>query len=65
MPVFSALVMPSALMVFLLMPFGWEGPALKLMGLSLDFIIYTANWVADLKGSVSHIKSAPGFVIGL
>ena len=65
MPVFSALVMPAALMVFLLMPFGWEGPALKVMGLSLDFILYTANAVADLKGSVSHIRSAPGFVIGL
>ncbi len=65
MPVFTAIVMPAALMSFLLMPFGAEAFGLKIMGAGLDFILVIAYWVTDLKGAISHIRSAPGFVIGL
>lgn len=51
MPVMSFIVMPFALMAMLLMPFGLDGPFLKVMGygmsMTIDIAKYVAAWGGD------------------
>lgn len=46
MPVVSTLIMPPAVAAGVLMPFGLEGPALKLMGQGVAIMIAVARWVS-------------------
>lgn len=47
MPVFSALVMPPAVLALVLMPFDLEAPALELMGQGVGMVTAIAKWFAD------------------
>lgn len=47
MPVVSLMVMPGALFGALLMPFGLEGPGLRLMGTGIDLTLAIASWIAE------------------
>lgn len=57
-PVTAFLVMPAGLAALLLMPLGWERPALWLMGQGTRLVLATAHAVAGLPGAVWHL---PGF----
>ncbi|WP_306154419.1 ComEC/Rec2 family competence protein [Roseovarius sp. MMSF_3281] len=50
-PLMGVLVMPAAVLAACLMPFGWEGPALWVMGLGLEWILGVAHWVSNLDGA--------------
>jgi len=52
-------IMPCALLAFALMPLGWEGPLLWLMGLGLDLVIAVAEAVAAWPGAVLAVPAMP------
>lgn len=47
MPLVSALVMPSALLGVVLVPFGLDGPAFRLMGWSIELVLVVAGWFSE------------------
>jgi competence protein ComEC len=55
MPVISAISMPAGLLALLAMPFGFDGPLWRLMGVGIDWMIFVSLWVAHLPGAVGHI----------
>jgi competence protein ComEC len=61
MPVISALSMPAGLLALVAMPFGFDGPLWRLMGVGIDWMVMVATWVAHLPGAVGHI---PAFGMG-
>lgn len=60
-PIFSFWVMPAGVLAMVLMPMGLEAPPLWLMNLGLDVLLWFADWVASLPGSVVH-PVAPGAI---
>ncbi|WP_415402658.1 ComEC/Rec2 family competence protein [Tateyamaria sp. SN3-11] len=56
-PLMGALVIPAAVLALALAPVGGEAIGLWLMGLGLQWILWVADWVANLDG-------ARGFVAG-
>jgi ComEC/Rec2-related protein len=48
MPVVSLVVMPSAVLAGVLMPFGLDGPALDLMGWGIGVMLAIARWLAEM-----------------
>jgi ComEC/Rec2-related protein len=50
MPVISFVVMPTALLALLAMPFGLDEPLIRIMGYGLDFVIAVAKWIAAQGG---------------
>lgn len=65
MPIFTFIAMPAGFLAVLLMPFGMEGFALRIMGWGLDYVLYIANWVSNMNQAVLHIKGANGLVAAL
>ena len=63
MPVMGFWVMPCAALAVILMPLGWDAPALKLMGYGIDVMLVMGRWVSGLPGAVSHVAAMP--VMGL
>ena len=61
MPVISAVSMPAGLLALLAMPFGFDAPLWRLMGVGVDWMIMVALWVAHLPGAVGRI---PAFGVG-
>ncbi len=61
MPVISAVSMPAGLLALVAMPFGFDGPLWRLMGLGIDWMTMVALWVAGLPGAVGRI---PAFGVG-
>ena len=57
MPVISAVSMPAGLLALLAMPFGFDAPLWRLMGLGIDWMITVAEWVAHLPGAVGRIAA--------
>jgi competence protein ComEC len=53
--------MPSGLLALLALPFGFDGPVWRVMGLGIDWMTAVAVWVASLPGAVGRI---PAFGIG-
>jgi competence protein ComEC len=51
-PLVSLLIMPMALLSLLAMPFGLEAWPLKAMGLGIELMVATGNWVASFPGAV-------------
>ena len=58
-PLMGLLVMPSAVLAMLLMPFGLEGGALWIMGQGIAWILWVAHWVAGLPAARGTVPS-PG-----
>ncbi len=56
-PAVNLVIMPAALVTLILMPFGLEWLSLPVMGLGIDFMTWTAYWVAALPGAVSAIPA--------
>jgi competence protein ComEC len=57
MPIVSIWIMPSGLLAIVAMPFGFDGPLWRLMGLGIDWMTTVALWVASLPGAVGRIAA--------
>ena len=57
MPIVSVLVMPAGLLALLAMPFGFDAPLWRLMGLGIDWMIWVALFVAGLPGAVGRMAA--------
>jgi competence protein ComEC len=57
MPVVSALVMPTGILGVIAIPFGFDAPCWKLMGLGIDWMIIVVMWVAQLPGALGRIHA--------
>jgi competence protein ComEC len=57
MPVISAVGMPAGLLALAAMPFGFDAPLWRLMGLAIDWMVAVALWVAGLPGAVGHVAA--------
>src|SRR6202035_1682975 len=57
MPLISAISMPAGLLALLAMPFGFDGPLWRLMGVGIDWMVTVALWVANLPGAVGHVSA--------
>ena len=57
MPVISAVSMPAGLLARLAMPFGFDAPLWRLMGVGIDWMVMVALWVAHLPGAVGRISA--------
>ncbi len=61
MPIVSVWVMPAGLLALVAMPFGFDGPLWRLMGVGIEWMNAIALWVAGLPGAVGRI---PAFGVG-
>lgn len=59
LPIVSVVVMPAALAVLVLMPFGLDGPALWVMGKGVDAMLWVAHIVSSWNGADRMIATAP------
>lgn len=59
LPIVSAVVMPAALAVLVLMPFGLDAPALWVMGQGVDAMLWVAHVVSGWNGADRLVASAP------
>src|SRR4029077_19937297 len=57
MPVVSIWVMPAGLLALLALPFGFDAPLWKLMGLRIDWVIWGGLFRADLPGAVGRMTA--------
>ena len=62
-PAMGLMVMPGGAMAALLAPFGLAGPALWVMGLGSAWILFVADWIAGLDGSVTAIPTPSSLVL--
>ncbi len=59
MPVMGFWVMPAAALSVALMPFGWDAPALWLLGQGIAVMVAMGHWVSGLPGAVSLAPAMP------
>ena len=57
MHIVSLVAMPSGILALVALPFGFDGPLWRLMGLGIDWMIAVALWVASLPGAVGRIAA--------
>lgn len=57
MPLVGTIVMPAALIAFLLMPLGLDGPALWVMGFGIEGVLWAAHLVAGWQGATVEIAA--------
>jgi competence protein ComEC len=57
MPVVSAWVMPVGLLGLILVPFGFDAPLWRMMGLGIEWMIGVASWVSALPGAVGRVTA--------
>lgn len=57
MPVVSAWVMPMGILGAIVLPFGFDGVFWKLMGEGIGWMIFVAQWVANLPGAVGRVSA--------
>lgn len=62
-PLTGAVIMPSAIAAFILMPFGLERLALWPLGWGVQWVIEIAYWVSGLPGAVMAVGQAPDAVL--
>ncbi|MTI09105.1 ComEC/Rec2 family competence protein [Curvivirga aplysinae] len=64
-PLMGLIVMPSALLAFVLMPFGLEIIGLYGMDFGLTIILKIASWVTQLDGAVIQIAQYDGIILAI
>jgi competence protein ComEC len=57
MPIVSAWVMPSGLLALVALPFGFDAPLWRLMGLGIDWMVAVALFVAGLPGALGRMAA--------
>ncbi len=65
MPVFTLAVMPLAIISLISMSVGLEAIPLAAMGWSLDYILRSADWVANMEGALFYAPSAHSYMLPL
>lgn len=63
-PLVSFWIMPLAMIVFVLTPFGLEGFALTAMVWGVDLLIAIAEWIASWPNAVGHVAAMPAWALG-
>ena len=58
-PLLGAIVLPFGALAILLMPLGWESPALFVMGWGLRWIRGVAEWTSSLPDAVYRVEQPP------
>lgn len=58
-PLTGILVMPAGVIAAVLAPFGWEAPALYVLGLGTEATLFVAHWVSGLDGAVFAVPTPP------
>ncbi|QBX35599.1 ComEC/Rec2 family competence protein [Paracoccus liaowanqingii] len=64
-PVMGTLVMPAGVIGAVLALVGLEAPALWVMGIGTEWMLWVARFVADLDGAVIGVTKPPGGVVAL
>lgn len=64
-PIMGTIVMPVAVIAFLLLPFGLHGFAFLIMGQGIGVILAISGYFSRLEGDLLHLKSTPQGVSGL
>jgi len=64
-PVMGGVVMASAVVAVVLLPFGGEGLALWVMGKGIGWILLVTGYFANLEGAAILVKSGPWWVLAL
>ncbi len=59
-PLTAVVIMPAAIAAMILMPFGWDGPALMMMEWGTVWMLAIAHWAGGLEGAVLHTRQWPG-----
>jgi competence protein ComEC len=57
MPIVSAWVMPAGLLALIAMPFGFDAPLWRAMGVGIDWMTTVALWVTSLPGAVGRVHA--------
>src|SRR5215470_10316612 len=57
MPIVSAWIMPAGMLGLVAMPFGFDDPLWKLMGMGIEWMDAIALWVASLPGAVGRVPA--------
>jgi competence protein ComEC len=57
MPIVSAWIMPAGMLGVVAMPFGFDDPLWKLMGIGIEWMDAIALWVASLPGAVGRVPA--------
>lgn len=58
-PIIGLIIMPFVLLSLFLMPFGWSGPVLKIVGYGIMAVNAITAWVAHLPGAGFKVMSMP------
>ena len=64
-PLVTLLIMPMALLSLVAMPFGLETWPLRAMGVGVDLMVATGEWVAGLPGAVTVLPAVSGYGLAL
>ncbi|WP_410217921.1 ComEC/Rec2 family competence protein [Paracoccus sp. (in: a-proteobacteria)] len=64
-PIMGTLVMPAGVIGALLAPFGLEAPALWVMGIGTEWMLWVADFVAGLNGAVTAVRKPPAAIVPL
>lgn len=64
-PVMGSLIIPAAVLAFLVWPLGLAGPVFAVMEVGLRWILAVAGYVAALPGAVEQVPSPPGWILGV
>lgn len=64
-PLMGAVVVPAAVLAFLLQPVGLSGPAFWIMGQGINWILAVAAQVAAIENATRHVPSPPQVVLPL
>lgn len=65
LPVMGAIVMPAALVGLVLMPLGLDGPAFRVMGWGIDWILAVANRIGGFEEAVTRVPVVDTSVLAL
>jgi competence protein ComEC len=57
MPIVSAWIMPTGMLALVAMPFGFDDPLWRLMGMGINWMSAIALWVASLPGAVGRVPA--------
>ena len=64
-PLVTLLIMPMALLSLVAMPFGLETWPLRAMGVGVDLMVATGEWVAGLPGAVTVLPAVSGYGLAI
>ncbi len=65
LPLVGFVIMPTAVVATLLMPFGWEAPFLAVMGWAIDGMLVVGKLVADLSNGLDYSPLLTPLALGI